>query len=69
MSNHPKHDLLFKQLIHTFFEEFLEAFFPEIHDAIDFQSTIQLSEELFTDIVDGETRRIDILVQARVKGT
>ena len=67
--NYTKHDLLFKQLIHTFFKELLEAFFPEIHDQIDFQSTVQLSEELFTDLVDGETRRIDILIQAKVKGT
>src|SRR5699024_3828824 len=66
---YTKHDLLFKQLIHTFFEEFLEAFFPEIHDHIDFQSTVQLSEELYTDLVDGDTKRIDILIQAKVKGT
>ena len=66
---YTKHDQLFKQLIHTFFEEFLEAFFPEIHEQIDFGSTIQLSEEFFTDLIDGDVRRLDILVQAKVKGT
>ncbi|MEI3611369.1 Rpn family recombination-promoting nuclease/putative transposase [Pseudogracilibacillus sp. SO30301A] len=66
---YTKHDQLFKQLIHTFFEEFLDAFFPEIHEQIDFQSTIQLSEEFFTDLINGDVRRLDILVQARIKET
>ncbi|MEI3611375.1 Rpn family recombination-promoting nuclease/putative transposase [Pseudogracilibacillus sp. SO30301A] len=65
-SQYTKHDQLFKQLIHTFFEEFLEAFFPEIHKQIDFQSTVQLSEEFFTDLIDGDVRRLDIIVQARI---
>lgn len=67
-SQYTKHDQLFKQLIHTFFEEFLEAFFPEIHKQIDFQSTVQLSEEFFTDLIDGDVRRLDIIVQARIIG-
>jgi hypothetical protein len=33
---YTKHDSLFKQLIGTFFAEFLEAFFPTLHRQIDF---------------------------------
>lgn len=66
---YTKHDQLFKQLIHTFFEEFLEAFFPEIYEQIDFGSTTQLSEEFFTDLINGNVRRLDILVQAKIKAT
>src|SRR5690625_973317 len=67
--SYTKHDLLFKQLLQTFFKEFLEAFFPDIYHQIDFQSVKFLSEELFTDIVDGETRRLDIVVQATLSET
>ena len=37
------HDQLFKQLLHTFFEEFLEAFFPEVHQHIDYSLLKPLS--------------------------
>jgi hypothetical protein len=62
------HDQLFKQLIHTFFEEFLDLFFPEVHHHIDFDSIKPLSEEMFTDLIDGESRRADIVIEAKLKG-
>src|SRR5690625_1751495 len=62
-----KHDQLFKELIHHFFEEFLEAFFPEVHEHIDFQSIKPMSEEMFTNLLDGESRRADIIIEARLK--
>lgn len=37
------HDQLFKQLLHTFYSEFLEAFFPEVYRNIDFSSLKPLS--------------------------
>ena len=43
------HDQLFKQLLHTFFAEFLEVFFPKVHQHIDFPMLKPLSEEMFTD--------------------
>jgi hypothetical protein len=61
------HDQLFKQLIHTFFAEFLELFFPEVYHSVDFTSIMPLSEELFTDLIEGETRRADIVIEARLK--
>lgn len=67
-ATYTKHDLLFKQLIHTFFEEFLEVFFPDIHHHVDFTSIAPLSEEVFTDVMKGESRRADIVVEASLKG-
>jgi hypothetical protein len=61
------HDQLFKELIHNFFEEFLEVFFPEVHELVDFQSIKPLSEEVFTDVNDGEVRRLDIVIETKIK--
>src|SRR5699024_9927668 len=62
------HDRLFKELIQTFFQEFMEAFFPDISNHIDFSSQTFLEQEVFTDILKGEKRRIDILVEVNIKG-
>ncbi|KIQ94224.1 hypothetical protein LH47_01707 [Anoxybacillus thermarum] len=62
------HDRLFKELITTFFEEFLLLFFPHVHEHIDFQHVSFLSEELFTDVTAGEKYRVDLLVQTKLKG-
>ena len=61
------HDQLFKQLLHTFFSEFMEAFFPEAHRSIDFSSLKPLSEEMFTDLIEGESRRADIIIETKLK--
>lgn len=62
------HDRWFKELISTFFEEFILGFFPEMYEYIDFQDSKFLSEELYTDILQGEKRRVDLLVETRMKG-
>lgn len=67
-SAYTKHDQLFKQLIHTFFEEFLKVFFPDVHQNINFQSITPLSEEVFTDLIEGDSRRLAIVVEATLKG-
>src|SRR5690625_938597 len=64
---YTKHDLLFKQLIQTFFKEFLEAFFPYIYNQINFGTLTFLSEEVFTDVVEGATRRLDIVVETKLR--
>lgn len=63
-----KHDQLFKELINHFFSEFLEVFFPEVHANIDFTSMKPLSEELYTNILRGENRRLDIAIEVKLKG-
>ncbi|MDF2726214.1 MAG: hypothetical protein K0Q59_5892, partial [Paenibacillus sp.] len=67
-NRYPDHDRLFKELLQTFFKEFIHLFFPEAYDAIDFTDLTFLSEEVFTDITAGEKRRIDLLVRTRLKG-
>ncbi|WP_440897080.1 Rpn family recombination-promoting nuclease/putative transposase [Amphibacillus sp. Q70] len=68
-STHIKHDQLYKELIHTFFREFLEAFFPDVHENINFQRMKPLSEEVFTNLLDGDTRRLDIVIETTLKDT
>jgi hypothetical protein len=62
------HDQLFKQLLTTFFLEFLELFAPELSIAIEPQSLEFLPQEYFTDIGAGKRRRMDIIVRLRLKG-
>lgn len=67
--HYVKHDQIFKELINNFFAEFLGAFFPEVHAGIDFKSIKPLSEELYTDLIKGENRKVDIVIEAKLKGT
>ena len=54
------HDQLFKQLLTTFFREFLELFTPEFFAAIDPSSLEILPLEYFTDIDAGERKAMDV---------
>jgi hypothetical protein len=62
------HDRLFKELIQTYFSEFIHLFFPQVYEEIDFEQLTFLSEEVFTDIVTGERRRVDLLVMTKLRG-
>jgi hypothetical protein len=59
------HDQLFKELLTTFFTEFLELFFPQVRTYLDEDSLVFLDKEFFTDLVTGEKRAADIVVKAR----
>ena len=59
------HDRLFKELISTFFIEFIELFLPEIADGIDKNSIQFLPEEVITDVTAGEKKVIDLLVKVK----
>ncbi|WP_127582321.1 Rpn family recombination-promoting nuclease/putative transposase [Paenibacillus koleovorans] len=61
------HDRLFKELLQTFFGEFIHLFFPQAYEAIDFDQLKFLSEEVFTDVTAGERRRVDLLVETRLR--
>ena len=41
------HDRLFKELISTFFVEFIELFFPQVMAYLDPKSVILLDKEIF----------------------
>lgn len=62
------HDRLFKELLSTFFVEFLELFLPQVAGLIDRDSVGFLPQEYFADLTAGETKLIDLLVQVRLAG-
>jgi len=62
------HDRLFKELISTFFEEFMLLFFPKAHEQMDFTTIRFLSQEIFTDVTEGEKHEVDLLVEMKMKG-
>ncbi len=61
------HDRLFKELLTTFFWEFLELFFPTMPPLLDRRSLRFLDKETFTDVTSGEKRVADVLAQVRWK--
>lgn len=61
------HDRLFKELLTTFFLDFIELFFPDILTYLDPTSLSFIDKELFTDVTAGERYETDILVQAQFK--
>jgi hypothetical protein len=61
------HDRLFKQLIETFFEDFMLYFFTDIYRQLDFAHTRFLPKEVFTDVTIGEKREVDLLVETRLR--
>jgi hypothetical protein len=59
------HDRLFKELLSTFFVEFLDLFLPQVASQIDRSSIQFLPQEVFTDVTSGERKEIDLLAQVR----
>jgi len=65
--NQIDHDRLFKELLETFFAEFMQLFFPDAYQAIDFTHLKFLQQEVFTDVTAGERHEVDIIVETRLK--
>ena len=59
------HDRLFKELISTFFVEFIELFFPQLREYLDTQSITFLDKEVFTDVTEGEKHESDLVAQVK----
>lgn len=59
------HDRLFKELISTFFLEFIELFFPHLREYLDPQSITFLDKEVFTDVTEGEKYESDLIAQVK----
>ena len=57
------HDRLYKELLQTFFKEFMELFYPKVSAVIDYGHLKFLSEEVFSDLVGGTTERVDLAVE------
>ena len=63
------HDRLFKELLTTFFLEFIDVFLPTVSDAIDHDiSLVPMDKEIFTDVTLSQTHQVDILMKARFRG-
>lgn len=62
------HDRLFKELISTFFIDFLDLFLPGVISYVDTRSLEFLDKELFDDITSSDRREVDLLAKLRFKG-
>ena len=62
------HDRLFKELLTTFFVEFLELFLPEVLTYLERDSIEFLDKEVFTDVTAGERYEADLIVKAKFLG-
>jgi hypothetical protein len=62
------HDRLFKELLTTFFIDFVQLFLPDVAVYLDATSLEFLDKEVFTDVTAGEKKEVDLLVKARFRG-
>jgi len=62
------HDRLFKELLSTFFIEFLELFLPQVAQTLDRNSVRFLQQEHFADLTTGEDKIVDLLVEVKQAG-
>ena len=63
------HDRLFKELLTTFFFEFLELFVPSVASYLDRESLVFLDKEVLTDVTSGDRHEVDILARGRFQNT
>ena len=59
------HDRLFKELITTFFVEFIELFFPEVRGYLEVASIEFLDKEVWTDVPAGLLRQPDAIARVQ----
>jgi hypothetical protein len=62
------HDRLFKELLTTFFVEFIDLFLPEVAEYLDRQHFDFVDKEVFTDVTSGDRHEADLVVKARFRG-
>ncbi len=62
------HDRLFKELLTTFFLEFIDLFFPDVSTYIEPNSLTFLDKELFTDVTSGEQYEADLVAKVQFRG-
>jgi hypothetical protein len=69
-ANKSKYDSAWKKVIEKLFQNFLEFFFPDIYQAIDFTKEIHFLDKELQEIVPGSNmgdRTADVLVKAHLK--
>lgn len=62
------HDRLFKELLTTFFSEFIDLFLPQVMAYLDPATLVAVDKEVFTDVTSGEKHEADIVMRAKFKG-
>ena len=67
MKNRIDHDRLFKELLTTFFVDFIELFLPDVGEYLDAGSLEFLDKEIFTDITEGKRYETDVIVKCRFR--
>ena len=68
MTESIDHDQLFKELLSTFFIEFVELFLPDVAALMDRDSITFLPQEYFTDLITGDRKIIDLIAKVRFQG-
>src|SRR5690625_7110159 len=63
------HDLLCKKLLELYFEQFLQTFYPELHEKLDFTHQKLLSEEFIADDKTGQKFIADLVIETKFKKT
>src|SRR5437588_11508120 len=61
------HDRLFKELLRTFFKEFIALFLPEVVTYMDLGEPEFLDKELFTDVTAGDRHEADLVAKVRFR--
>ena len=61
------HDRLFKELLSTFFLEFLDLFFPNVTSYLEPDSITFLDKEVFTDVTAGEQYEADLIAKVQFR--
>ena len=59
---------MFKEMLTTFFLEFVEAFLPDVAAYLEPESIEFLDKEIITDVTAGKKHEVDLLVKARFRG-
>jgi len=62
------HDRLFKELISTFFIDFVDLFLPTASEFLERDHISFLDKELFTDVTLGKKHLVDLVAKVRFKG-
>ena len=63
------HDRLFKELLTTFFSEFVDLFLPDVSAVLDRNvAVVPMDKEVFSDVTLGEKHEVDVLMKARFRG-
>ena len=62
-----RHDQRWKLVLWKFFAEFMELFFPDVAEKLNFEGIKLVDKELFTDLPEGSRREPDLIVEAHTK--